>query len=48
MGRYQFVDDAFLEMHASVHRIATHITGTSVGPARENDGKERERETERD
>ena len=48
MGRYQFVDDSFLEMHTSVHRIATHINGTSVGPARDNYGKEREREREID
>ena len=50
MDYNQFVDDAFLEMHASVHRIATHRKGTRL--ARVNDGKyterERERERERD
>ena len=44
MGRYQSVDDSFVEMPTYVHRIATKRQFSSVGPAWEDDGRERERE----
>ena len=47
MGRYQSVDDSFVEMLTCVHCIATKRQFSSVGPAWEDDGRERERERER-
>ena len=44
MGRYQSVDDSFVEMLTCVHCIATKRQFSSVGPAWEDDGRERERE----